>query len=69
MSEYARTFFALTNSMYRLRASEKIDLIENVAIGNADTKDRNNAIDALLKKAKGLHGILQEVKTVKRFKK
>lgn len=66
MSEFAVTFFSLVNSMYRLEATEKIDLIEGIAIGNAEPKDRSNAISALQKSAKGLHGIVKEVRNIKK---
>ena len=66
MSEFAITFFSFVNSMYRLEASEKIDLIEGIAIGNAEPKDRSTAISALQKSAMGLHGIVKEVRNIKK---
>lgn len=69
LAEFATTFFSLVNSMYRLQADETINRINETAIGMAETKDRSNAIEKLQKQAKGIHGIVEEVKTVERVKK
>ena len=66
LSEYAVRFFSLVNSMYRLESSEKIDNVHAITIANAEPKDRESALKALEKSSKGLHGIIEEVKTVKR---
>lgn len=68
LDEMAKTFFSLVNSMYRLQAQEQISFIEGVVVGNAEPKQRSSAISALQKSAKGLHGIVQEVRSVKNGK-
>lgn len=65
LGEYAVTFFALVNAMYRLKAEEMMDSIVTTTAGMAESKDRANVLDQLRKAAKGLHGILQEVRNVR----
>lgn len=65
LNEYAVRFFALTNSMYRIQAIETINHVQAIVIGNAEPKDRSNAIDKLEKSSKGIHGIVEEVRTIK----
>lgn len=65
MDEFAITFFALVNSMFRLKPEERVDQINNYAIGMSDTNDREAAVAKLNKSAEGKHGVLQEVKAVK----
>lgn len=62
MNEYARSFFSLVNSMYRLQAEEQIRNIEVEAVANGS----NEAFEGIKKKSKGLHGIIQEVRIVKK---
>ena len=68
LAEYGKTFFALVNSMYRLQADETIVAINTTAAGSADATQRNAIIEKLQKGAKGLHGILEEVRNIKNVK-
>lgn len=65
LNEYAIRFFSLVNSMQRLRAIERADSIGEIAIGMAEPKQRESALASLDKSARGLHGILQEVRVIK----
>ncbi len=60
MQEYLRTFYALVNEMFRLRALEIIDM----AMASNPNKQ---TMDSLQKQAKGLSGIVKEVKLVKKL--
>jgi hypothetical protein len=62
--EYAKTFFALVNSMYRLQAKEALLFVNNVAAAMSG-KDGKSHVEALQKQEKGLHGIVQEVRVIK----
>lgn len=61
MQEYLQTFYALVNDMFRLRAMEVIDL----AIANNPNQE---ALAGLQKQAKGISGIVKEVKIAKKMK-
>lgn len=64
LSTYARTFFAMLNSMYSLKAKELLDdlyMTSNAFAG----KEAQSYEDALKKQAKGISGIVSEVRTVK----
>lgn len=58
----AQTFFSFVNSMFRIKANESLDRITE---HNADQE----VLDNLKKKSTGIHGILEEVRTVERVKK
>ena len=62
LSEYAIRFFALLNSMFRLEAEEKISTAVLVSAG---VNGNDEVIENLKKQSRGLHGILNEVKTAK----
>ncbi len=65
MDEYAITFFALINSMLRLKPLENIEGINQVAVGLANPDERTTVIDRLEKESKGKHGLVEEVKVAK----
>lgn len=69
MNENARTFFALMNQMYRLQAKESLNLLQTVGAAFSGGSDYQSVKDALIKQAKGLHGILQEVNLIKKIRK
>lgn len=62
MDEYAKVFFALVNAMYRLQADEQLREIEVESSINGSDESFSN----IKKKSRGLHGILQEVRTIKK---
>lgn len=62
LAEYAKSFYSLVNTMYRLKAEET--LVDMTAY-NGD----NTTVEQLQKQRKGLHGLLKEVRIAKRLKK
>lgn len=66
LNEYAKRFFALVNQMYRLQG--KYSLNELVIANNAVNggSDAEKLADELKKQAKGNHGIIQEVRNIKK---
>lgn len=60
MGEYARTFYSLINSMYQIKAQEAL---EAVSCNNAT----DDLVSAYKKQAKGLHGVVQEVKIARSY--
>jgi len=68
LDEYAVAFFSLINSMYLLMAREQIRDIVSVSTGMAG-KDGQSTVDELKKQERGLHGVVEEVRTVKGIKK
>jgi hypothetical protein len=65
LGEYAKRFFGLCSSMYRIKA--KTNLMDLMVI-NHGTNGGDKAegfIDELNKQAKGNHGILEEVRNIK----
>lgn len=63
---YARTFFALINSMKQIEARE---LLDSFAIHRASMSEKPEAtIDTLQKRKDGLSGIIEEVKIAKQFR-
>jgi 3-deoxy-D-arabino-heptulosonate 7-phosphate (DAHP) synthase len=65
MNEYAVTFFSLVNAMYRIQASEMLDQVHVNAIPNMEKQPADNALAELRKGARGIHGILEEVRIIK----
>jgi hypothetical protein len=62
MREYAVRFFSLVNAMYRIQAEESLKLIESIATA---INGGDDVIAGLRKQARGIHGIVQEVRTIK----
>lgn len=65
LNEYARSFFGLINSMYRLKGEESLSLIQVHSALNGS----EDALDNIKKESKGIHGILKEARIAKAFKK
>jgi hypothetical protein len=65
LEEYAVRFFSLVNSMYQLKASESLDSVMQVSTGMNGNKEY---LSALQKQQKGIAGIVEEVRIVKRNK-
>jgi hypothetical protein len=66
LSEYAKRFFSLANSMYRIKG---LDNINNLVIASNATSGGSNAeklMTEFKKQAKGNHGILEEVRIIKK---
>lgn len=66
LDEYVITFFSLVNAMFRLEARYAMDRIVENSVPHADKGYGTKVMDELKKQAKGLHGILQEVRTIKK---
>ena len=62
LSMRAVSFFSLVNMMYRLQADESMVQVANVNAGFSGGKEY---MSDLQKQSKGIHGIVQEVRTVK----
>jgi len=66
LSTYTRTFFALLNSLFQIKADE---MLESIATQQAvHSEDGRVIIDQLKKQSKGLNGLVNEVKVVKGIK-
>lgn len=66
--EYAQTFFALVNQMYRLQAKESIQSIVNVSAAQSGGEHATRVLSDLQKQEKGISGIVEEVKNIKKAK-
>lgn len=65
LNEYAKRFFGLVNSMYRLVARDKLTQLiinNNATIGG---KEAEKLADELKKQSKGNQGVLEEVRNIK----
>lgn len=63
----ARTFFSLVNCMYRLKARE---VLSDILSTSAAMNDKSGSvISQLEKQERGIAGIVEEIKVVKRAKK
>jgi hypothetical protein len=61
----ARTFFAMLNAMYSIKARELLDLL--YMTNNAFAGDKSSSYEEALKKQiKGIAGIVEEVRIVKK---
>jgi hypothetical protein len=65
MDERAITFFSLANAMYRIKADESLDRINTSSVPHMDKSGARSVIDGYKKQSKGLHGIIQEVRSIK----
>lgn len=61
----ARTFFAMLNAMYSLKAKELLDALYMTSNAFAG-KDAQRYEDALKKQARGISGIVDEVRVIKK---
>lgn len=68
LGEYAIAFFALVNSMYQLKARERMDGILEVSTGMAGEKAKDT-INKLERQSEGLEPVLREVRAVKEMKR
>ena len=66
LDEYAVTFFSLVNAMYRIKSKEMLEDIQIISTPNMKKDDANKIIAQLRKGTKGLHGILEEVRNIKK---
>ena len=64
LNEYARSFFALLNSMYQLEAKESLINITNMSTAFG-SDNGNDVISNLEKQRKGIGGIVNEVRVIK----
>jgi hypothetical protein len=66
LNMYTRTFFAMINSMLEIQAKEHLEYMTISAA--IQSKDGKKVVDTLLKQQKGLRGIVDEVKIVKKIR-
>lgn len=65
LSTYAVTFFALLNAMYSLKAKELLDALYMTSNAFAG-KDGASYEEALKTQIKGISGVVNEVRSIKR---
>lgn len=66
LNEFAVTFFSLVNSMSRIKGNDSLILLSiNSAAFNGGSEGKTVA-EQLQKQSKGNHGILQEVRNIKK---
>ncbi|RLA58677.1 MAG: hypothetical protein DRR04_10400 [Gammaproteobacteria bacterium] len=65
LDEYAVVFFSLVNSMFRIQATESLARVQENAIPQMDQSDARRSIEELRKNARGISGIVNEVRTIK----
>jgi hypothetical protein len=65
MDEFAVTFFSLINCMYRLQAKETMNDVVAVSTAMAG-KEASSVMDELKKQERGLAGIVDEVRVIKK---
>lgn len=65
LTEYAKRFFGLVNSMYRVQGKKALEHISIVSAGTNGGQDGSKIVDEFKKQYKGQHGILQEVRNLK----
>jgi hypothetical protein len=68
LNEYARTFFSMVGAMNRIKADEMLTDITSVGAGMSG-KDASGLVDQLKQQSKGLSGIVEEVRLVKKVSK
>lgn len=66
MSEYAVSFFSMVNSMYRIQSEEMLQGISVASYPHLEKNAARDLLDELRKAARGLHGIVQEVRSIKK---
>lgn len=62
LNEYARVFFALCNSMYKIKATEILDKAKSQSIANGN----ESLLNSVLEQQKGQDAIVEQVKVVKK---
>jgi len=65
LDEYAVRFFSLVNYMRRLEATELLNELSILSSAFAGGKEARPLVEQLKKQAKGVQGIVQEVRNVK----
>lgn len=65
LQEYAKRFFALANSMYRVSAGERLKELSIVNAGVNGGKGADSLVSDLKKQLKGNEGVLNEVRNIK----
>jgi hypothetical protein len=66
LGEYAKRFFALCNSMFRLQGNKNLTDLYISASGNSGGSEADKLASQFKKQAKGNQGILQEVRIIKK---
>jgi hypothetical protein len=66
MAMPAKTFFSMCNSMMRLEPQETLIAAHAHRIARMDGKDAEKAVNQLEKSARGLHGIIEEIRNIPR---
>jgi hypothetical protein len=65
LHEYARTYFAMLNQMYSLKAKELLDLLYMTNTATSSTNP-DSYVDGLKKQSRGIGGIVNEIRNIKK---
>lgn len=68
LNEYAVTFFALLNDMFRIKADELLDLATIGALPHLEPNESKKILEHLERTSKGLRGLINEAKVLKDVK-
>jgi hypothetical protein len=66
LNEYGITFFTLVNAMNRIMATEALGNITQVSASYSGGAEGAKIIDEYKKQARGISGILEEVRNIKK---
>lgn len=66
LNEYAITFFTLVNSMHRLTADEALGRITESSVAFSGGSEGAKIVDEYKKQSKGISGIVEEVRNIKK---
>jgi len=66
LNEYAKRFFGLVNSMFRLKGNERLTSLYIASAGANGGSDAEKLATEFRKQSRGNHGVLQEVRNIKK---
>lgn len=66
--EYARTFFSLMNEKIKLESKERVNLIENMTIGNGSHPNGESVVKKLIENAEGTEQFIKAAKLLREIK-
>lgn len=66
LNETARAFFALTNEMYKMTASDRLSAIEDTAVATNGGEHAERHIDSLKRQTEGVDKLIREAKTLRK---
>ena len=69
LNMYAITFFSMLGAMYRLKGSNNHEIAYRTAVAMSGGDSLSSYMEQAKKQEKGLKGLLEEVRMVRKFKK